>query len=81
MPCSPARRSGSLWSPDLIAWFNQNYRLISSSYGAQVFQFIGVLVGHQPTTWWPLVAVSSAAIGSLFGFATSLRFRPARLAR
>ena len=29
------------WSPDLIAWFNQNYRLISSSYGAQVFQFIG----------------------------------------
>jgi hypothetical protein len=30
------------WSADLIAWFNQNYKLISTSYGAQVYQFVGV---------------------------------------
>ena len=30
------------WSADLLAWFNQNYKLISTSYGAQVYQFVGV---------------------------------------
>jgi hypothetical protein len=29
------------WSADLVAWFNQNYRLVSQSYGAQVYQFVG----------------------------------------
>jgi hypothetical protein len=29
------------FSPGLIAWFNQNYKLISTSYGAQVFEFVG----------------------------------------
>ena len=29
------------WSADLLAWFNQNYRLVSRSYGAQVYQFVG----------------------------------------
>jgi hypothetical protein len=29
------------FSAQLIAWFNQNYRLISTSYGVQVFKFVG----------------------------------------
>ena len=58
------------WSPDLIAWFNQNYRLIFELLtGARSSSSSGHVSRHQPTTWWPLVVVSSAAIGSLFGFA------------
>jgi hypothetical protein len=29
------------FSTELIAWFDQNYKLISTSYGAQVWEFVG----------------------------------------
>jgi hypothetical protein len=29
------------FSAELIAWFNQNYKLISTSYGVQVYEFVG----------------------------------------
>ena len=29
------------WSQELIAWFEQNFRLLTKSYGVTMFQFVG----------------------------------------